>query len=81
MGQPVTFTLALSASVEGAGQPAGTVAFKDNGRTVFIAHLYAGKAEFTSKKLTAGTHQITASYWGNQDFNPHFSSPVAIKVE
>jgi hypothetical protein len=80
-GQPVTVTLSLSRSVAGAGQPSGAVASKDNGKTVSIAHLSAGKAEFTTTKSGAGTHHITASYWGSNDFNPHVSSPVSFSVE
>ena len=80
-GEPVTFTLTLSASVAGAGRPEGTVAFKDNGKTVSIARLSGGKAEFTTTKLSAGTHHISASYWGNADFNPHVSSSVSIRVD
>ncbi len=80
-GQPVTVTLTLSASVPGVPEPAGTVAFKDNGKTVSIAHVASGKAEFTSKKLAAGTHHITASYWGNEAFSPHLSSAVSVKVD
>ncbi len=80
VGQSVSLTATLSASVPGSGQPSGTVAFKDGPTTIGTAQIASGKALFATTHLAAGTHTITASYWGDGSFNPHVSTSVAVKV-
>lgn len=80
VGQPVTFTATVMASVPGAGEVTGTVAFKDGSKGIGFVHLSKGKATFTTSQLTAGTHTMAVSYWGNGFFNPQISSPVTVRL-
>ena len=80
LGQPVTFTVIVTASVAGAATPTGTVAIKDGTKGIGFVHLVNGKATFTTSQLGLGTHSITASYWETSAFNPHVSSPVTVKL-
>ena len=80
VGQAVTFTATVVASVPGSGEVTGTVAFKDGPKGIGFIHLSKGKATFTTSQLTAGTHTMTASYWGNGFFNPQISSPVTVRL-
>jgi len=76
VGQPITFTATVQASISGAGTPTGTVAFKDGTKTIALVQLSNGKAVFTTSQLSLGTHTITATYFGNGNFNPQVSAPV-----
>ena len=76
VGQPVTFTATVTASVPGVPVPTGTVAFKDGPKGIGFVHLSNGQATFTTSALSFGTHTITASYWETSSFNPHVSSPI-----
>jgi Bacterial Ig-like domain (group 3)/FG-GAP-like repeat len=80
VGQSVSFTATLSASVPGSGQPTGTVSFRDGSKTIGTATLASGKALFSTTHLAAGTHTITASYGGDGSFNSHVSGSVTVKV-
>jgi hypothetical protein len=79
-GQPVTFTATVSA---GAGDhPTGTVTFYD-GATALGTQPVAGDgtAALATNDLSTGTHSITATYSGDQDFggsdSPVLSDTVA----
>ena len=62
-GSPVTFTASVTSS---SGPPSGTVTFRDNGATLATVPLNAsGVASFTTAALSAGTHQLTATYDGS----------------
>jgi hypothetical protein len=83
-GQTVTFTTTLTASVPGAGQPSGTIAFKDGPKGIGFVKVINGRATFTASPLPTlgkGLHVITASYWGNGFFNPHVSKPITETVQ
>ena len=80
VGQSVSLTATLSASVPGSGKPSSSVAFKDGSNTIGTAQLTNGKALFTTTHLAVGTHTITASYGGDGSFNSHTSGSVAVKV-
>ena len=64
-GQPVTFTAAVSPA-----SATGTVTFSDGGTQIGTATLdSSGTATITTTTpLAAGTHMITASYGGDQNF-------------
>ncbi len=67
--QPVTFTATVESNVGGAGTPAGTVTFMDNGNPLQSVPLDAtGAATLTISNLSVGSHAITTSYAGNADF-------------
>ena len=67
-GQSVTFT----ATVTSGGDPvtSGTVQFADDGTDLGAAVSVAadGTATYTTSALTAGTHPITATYSGTDDY-------------
>ena len=69
IGAPVTFTAAVSPA-SGSGTPTGTVTFSDGGTQIGTATLdSSGTATIiTTTPLAAGTHMITASYGGDQNF-------------
>jgi hypothetical protein len=65
-GQPV----ALYATVKPAtsGTPTGAVTFKDGTAIIETHTLSLGKAQVTTRKLTVGTHSLTAVYTGSANF-------------
>jgi hypothetical protein len=74
-GQSVTFTAVVSAS--GA---TGTVTFKDGGTTVGSAGLVAGSASVSIASLAIGSHEITATYGGDGNFDASTSVGLFQKV-
>lgn len=80
VGRSVTFTTQVKQSVPGTGVPTGTVTFKDGQKSATIA-LANGVARFTTSKLTAGTHNITASYSGDITFNRNNAKPLVQVVD
>jgi len=73
-GQTVTFTATVTSAT---GTPTGTVDFMD-GATKLGAHtLSGGIAAFSTSKLAAGTHSITAVYVGNADFSTSTSADLS----
>jgi hypothetical protein len=79
-GQSVTFTATVSVSAPGAGNPTGSVAFKDGAATLGTVTLSGGAAVFTTSGLAAGAHTITAQYNGNSNFNGSTSPAAAVTV-
>lgn len=71
-GQPVTFTANVSVNAPGAGNPAGTIVFRD-GATVIgtepVSSSTGGQASITVSNLTVGQHAISATYSGDDSFN------------
>jgi hypothetical protein len=61
-GQNVTFTAAVSS---GSGTPTGTVTFSDTSSQLATKTLNAGVAALTIGTLSAGTHQVRATYSGD----------------
>jgi hypothetical protein len=80
VGQPITFTATVAASVPGVPVPTGTVAIKDGAKGIGFVHLSNGKVTFTTSSLGVGTHTMTASYWETSSFSPHVSSPITIQI-
>jgi hypothetical protein len=80
VGQPVAFKATVRGSVTGSPVPSGTMIFKDGGKTLGNATLTNGTASFTTSSLGLGTHNITATYSGDADFNPNRSVTLLQKV-
>jgi ELWxxDGT repeat protein len=79
LGTTITFTATIQASSPGAGIPTGTVSFLDITTTLGTGTLNAaGKATFTTSALALGTHAISASYAGDNNF---LASPLATLAE
>ena len=81
VGQTVTFTAKVTATLQGYGTPTGTVTFTTGGQSLGIAPLSAGTATITSSVLQAGRHEIRANYSGDTQYNPNFSPPIAQTVK
>src|SRR5204863_133732 len=70
VGQPVTFTAAVSGPGT-AAVPSGTVTFVIDGiPQATVALNAAGQASFTTSNLAAGTHTVGATYNGDGNFAP-----------
>ena len=72
--EPVTFTLTLSQAPPGGFTPTGTATFSDGGNllaSATLANIGGGQAQatFTTATLSIGSHTITASYGGDNNFN------------
>jgi hypothetical protein len=78
--QPVALTVAVTPSVNKNVIPTGTVAITEGHKRIGTARLSAGQATFTLKHLGLGTHDITAYYLGDNNFNPNWSPTVRQRV-
>ncbi|MCW2799039.1 MAG: hypothetical protein JWQ70_511 [Aeromicrobium sp.] len=68
-GQPLTFTAHVSPTGNGAGDPSGTVTFFAGGEQIGSpVAVVDGSATSSTTSLDAGTHEITATYSGDDDF-------------
>ena len=70
-GQPVTLTATVSVVAPGAGNPSGTITFKDGATvldTVPVDSSTGEQASITLSSLSVGQHAIVASYSGDDSF-------------
>ena len=72
-GQPVTYTVAVSAAAPGAGSPTGTVSFTDDGTPVagcqsLVVAPAPPQATCSETYGSDATHSIVATYGGDADF-------------
>jgi hypothetical protein len=68
-GQPVTFTVTVTAAAPGSGQPTGTVTFKEGLKPIVTKTLDAnGKATLTIATFTTTVHSIYITYSGDGNF-------------
>jgi hypothetical protein len=84
-GQPVAFTANVLGGLPGES-PAGTVTFADGTTTLATVGVHAtlpgaGAATFETDALAAGSHEIVATYSGDDAIDPSVSAPVAQTVE
>jgi hypothetical protein len=79
-GQPVKFTANVDSS---AGPPPDgeIVTFMQGKKTLGSGKLTSGTAVFTTSKLAAGNHAITASYAGDTNFDSSTSNTVKQVVQ
>ena len=80
VGQPVTFTAQVTASIAGVGSPTGSVTFRDGTTVLGVVNLSGGRASFTTSSLSVGNHRIQFRYSGDGTFNPHISRVFVQKV-
>ena len=66
-GKSVTITATVKSST--TGTPTGTVNFMDSGTSIGSRTLSGGIAAVSTAALATGTHNISAIYVGNADFN------------
>jgi predicted secreted protein len=80
IGQSVTFT-AKVVPQSGKGVPAGTIKFFDGTTSLGKVSLNAGgTTALSTTALAAGTHSITASYFGNNEDSSSISNTVSVVV-
>ncbi|WP_411136645.1 Ig-like domain repeat protein [Streptomyces sp. C10] len=68
-GEQVTFTASVTPVSPAAGTPTGTVTFDYRGQPTTVT-LANGRATLTTHPLSIGTHTVTATYSGSNDFTP-----------
>ncbi|MBZ9809916.1 MULTISPECIES: autotransporter domain-containing protein [unclassified Mesorhizobium] len=73
------YPLTLSATVNGVA-PTGSITFRDGGATLATVVLSGGTATFITSGLSAGSHDLSASYSGDASNLPTMSSVVSIMV-
>ncbi len=71
-GQQIVFTANLTGS-----NPIGYLVFTDNGAFLGYGALYGLTATYATASLSAGTHQIAASYQGDASNTASASAPLA----
>jgi ELWxxDGT repeat protein len=82
VGHTVTFTATVQANAPRSGRPTGTVIFKDITTVLGTKTLGpGGQATFSISSLPAGTHAITATYGGDNNFSPSISPIIAEVVK
>jgi hypothetical protein len=80
IGQSVTFT-ANVAPQAGTGVPTGSIKFFDGTTSLGKISLNAGgAAQLSTTALAAGTHSITASYFGDNEDSSSVSNAVSVVV-
>ena len=78
-GQAVTLKATIAVTAPAAGNPTGSVAFKDGTRTLGSGTVSSRKAMFSTSALTIGTHAINASYGGDGNLTSSAAS-ATVKV-
>ncbi|HEX8916082.1 MAG TPA: Ig-like domain-containing protein, partial [Humisphaera sp.] len=80
-GEVVTFTADVAALAPGNGLPTGDVTFYEGTTVLGTGHLSAGRATFTTSRLSVLSHAITAAYAGDAHFTPSASDPLVQQVD
>src|SRR5439155_6287947 len=85
LGQTVTFTATVSMVAPGAGTPSGTVQFQADGSNLgspvpVSTTLGVTTASLSTAALAGGTHTISASYSGDNNFTNSASNPITQTV-
>ncbi len=81
VGQAVTFSTYIYASIAGSGTPTGTVSYYDGSTLLGTGTLGStGKTSFMTSGLSQGTHTIYETYSGDSNFNPNNSAPPITQV-
>ena len=79
-GQTITFTATVTPNAPGGGVPTGNVFFNVDGNAPAPVPLVGNQASFTTSTLSLGSHNITATYPGNGNYNGSTSSTKSISI-
>jgi alpha-tubulin suppressor-like RCC1 family protein len=79
-GQSVTFQATIAGSGDNSVNPTGNVTFRDGASTIGTDALSGGAASTTISTLTIGSHNITAQYAGDANFQGVTSSALGQQV-
>jgi hypothetical protein len=69
-GSSGTLKATVKAVAPGGGTPAGTVTFREGLAVLATVPLSGSTAKLALKSLTPGTHEVTATYNGDPDYEP-----------
>jgi hypothetical protein len=75
-----TITLTATVTAGNSNIPTGTVTFLDGASSIGSSTLSGGVASLSTSALAAGTHDITAQYGGDTNFNGGVSSITSVVV-
>jgi hypothetical protein len=78
VGATVDLAATLVATLDGRPAPTGTITFYDG--TTQLGSVAVGSS-LNAVALATGTHQITAKYSGDADFNPNAAAAVTVTVQ
>jgi hypothetical protein len=77
----VLLTATVAPVAPGAGQPTGTITFREGTKVLLTTQLDAnGQATLLLVDFPPGQHTVTASYSGDPDFNASVSDPVTFTL-
>jgi hypothetical protein len=79
-GQTETLTAAITPSMAGRPAPTGTVSFYDGAALLGNAPVSSGSANFATSELAVGTHNISAAYSGDANFNLNSAADTPVTV-
>jgi hypothetical protein len=79
-GQTVTLTATFSAVAPSTGTINGTITFKDGSTTLGTARLSGGVAVLQTTALAVGNHSLTATWYGDSNYNGSTSPAVSLTV-
>ncbi len=68
LGEKVIVLVSVAGSLRNLPTPSGSVILKEGARTIGIAQLRKGRLSFATSKLTTGTHLITITYSGDDNY-------------
>lgn len=77
LGAPVMLTATLAG---GGATPTGTVTFSDGTTALSTGTLANGVATYSNSALAIGSHTLTASYSGDNNYISVISAPVTVSV-
>lgn len=80
LGQSVTISATVSPTQPGDSFPTGQVQFFDGLKLLGASNLVSGVAKISTTSLTLGSHDITASYSGDGNFNASTSDVLKQQV-
>ncbi|OAS18363.1 DUF5018 domain-containing protein, partial [Paenibacillus oryzisoli] len=76
-GESVTLTASVTGDL---AVPSGSVSFKDGSTSLSSVPLSAGTAQLLVPSLSAGSHQLTASFEGNVEYVDQTSNQITVTV-
>jgi hypothetical protein len=79
-GQTETLTATVTASMPTRPSPTGNVSFYDGTTLLSSSALQSGSATYSTSTLSSGTHNLTAVYSGDPNFNPNTSTAASLTV-
>jgi hypothetical protein len=77
---PITFTINVTPANSGPVMPTGTITLTDGTRAIATATLSDGTATLNIK-IPRGTHTITATYHGDDDFLAGISAALTLRIQ